>query len=92
MTDPRRVSDSTNYSGRDDLAGAAAWAPARRGLAAPSYRAAGGSLRLLNALQERPDTGTAAAAKGVPNGAVVRNRCLAAMLYLCQKGHKVNPG
>ena len=65
--------------------------PARRGLAAPSYRAAGRSLRLLNALQEGLDTGTAAAAKGVPNGAVVLNRCFAAMLYLCQEGQKGNP-
>ena len=67
-------------------------APARRGLEAPSFRAAGGSLRLLNALQERPDTGTAAAGKGVTNGAVVRNPCITSMLYLCQEGHKGNPG
>ena len=41
---------------------------------------------------DRADSKAGAAAKGVPNVAVVRNRCIAAMLYLCQEGHKGNPG
>ena len=42
--------------------------PARRGLAAPSYRATGRSLRLVNTLQEGLDTGTGAAASSSPGG------------------------
>ena len=37
---------------------------------------------------DRADSKAAAAAKGVPNGAVVRNPCITAMLYLCQEGQK----